>query len=276
MRRTALRWIALFGALLLAAGCSTVGGGEADVAGTPVLSRVLDSGVLRVGVSGSQPPFNVKSKSGEIIGLEADLATGLANSIGLRPEFVQMPFAELLAALERGDVDVVMSSLTMTPERNARVAFVGPYFISGKGLLTRSDTLAEADDPDDIDTRDVTIVALAGSTSYQFVSEAAPKAELVAAKTHDAGVGMVINGEVDAMVADFPACVLAVFRNQSAGLVTAEAPFTFEPIGVAVPGNDALFINLVSNYIDLLEGSGMLEQLRNKWFADGSWLVDVP
>jgi ABC-type amino acid transport substrate-binding protein len=51
---------------------------------------------------------------------------------------VVKPFASLLPALQRGEVDLVISGVTITPERNARVAFAGPYFISGKSLLFKS------------------------------------------------------------------------------------------------------------------------------------------
>ena len=105
---------------------------------SPVLAQIVKSGKIRVGMSGDQAPLNVKSKSGEIIGLEADLANLLASSMQVDLEIVQKPFAQLLPALEKGEVDLVMSGLTITPERNLRVAFVGPYFVSGKSILTKS------------------------------------------------------------------------------------------------------------------------------------------
>ncbi len=47
------------------------------------LDRIIESGELRVGLSGNQPPLNMKNKSGEIIGLEVDLLEALAESMGL-------------------------------------------------------------------------------------------------------------------------------------------------------------------------------------------------
>ena len=92
----------------------------------PVLSRIVKAGEFRVGVSGNQPPFVVKSKSGELIGYEIDVANLLANAMNVELTLVEKTFAELLPALEAGEVDAVMSGMTMTPERNLRVAFVGP------------------------------------------------------------------------------------------------------------------------------------------------------
>ena len=135
--------------LFASAGCSTLQKDKVKAPTTPVLERIQKSGVLRVGLSGNQPPFNMKTRAGKIIGIEPDLANALAETIGARAEFVVRPFGELLAALEAGEVDIVMSQMTMTPERNTRVAFAGPYFISGKAILTKSSSLATADEADD-------------------------------------------------------------------------------------------------------------------------------
>ena len=132
-------------------------------AGVSRLERILESRELRVGLSGSQPPLNMTTKSGRIIGLEVDLIEALAEAMGLRVRLVQRPFGELLSALESGEVDLVISGMTITAERNARVAFVGPYFISGKSVLTLSETIARVDSTTELDSPERTYVAVAGS-----------------------------------------------------------------------------------------------------------------
>ena len=61
------------------------------------------------------------------LGLEVDLARALARTMGVEANLVTMPFKELLPALERGDIDAIFSGVTMTAERNLKVAFAGPY-----------------------------------------------------------------------------------------------------------------------------------------------------
>jgi polar amino acid transport system substrate-binding protein len=51
---------------------------------------------------------------------------------------------------------------------------------------------------------------------------------------------------------------------------------TYEPIGIALPANDPLLINLVENFLGAFEGSGELEELRERWFENGSWLRKLP
>src|SRR5262245_36162436 len=273
MARSAPRILAVALAVVLAAGCATP---EPGAAKSAALTRILKAGELRVGVSGSQPPLNVKSAKGEIIGLEADLARLLAGSMGVRAVFVEKPFAELLGALEQGDLDVVMSGVTITPERNLRVAFVGPYFISGKSILTRSEALAKSADASDIDNPAVTLAALDGSTSQRWVEVFVPKAKLVRVADYDGGVKAVRDGSVDALVADYPICVLSVLRYQGEGLVTLASPLTVEPIGIALPPDDFLFVNLVENYLTALQATGALARLQKAWFENGAWLAELP
>ncbi len=240
------------------------------------LQHILDSGELRVGLSGNQPPLNMTDKNGEIIGLEVDLMKALARSMGLTTRFVVKPFADLIPAIERGEVDVVISGMTITPERNARVAFAGPYFISGKSVLTKSPTIASADSVTSLDNADQRYAVLAGSTSEAFVEQVLPKAVSVPTTDYDTAVQMVLDDEVDAMIADFPICQLSVLRHPEADLSTLMTPFTIEPLGIALPTDDPLFINLIENYLNTLENTGLLAQFKAKWFSDGSWISELP
>ncbi|MBW2272118.1 MAG: transporter substrate-binding domain-containing protein [Deltaproteobacteria bacterium] len=258
---------------LALAGCNTIG---SNASSSPTVDRIAKSGVLRVGMSGNQPPLNMLDKTGATIGLEADIALGLATAMGVELTIVNKPFWELMGAVKSGDVDVVMSGLTMTPARNTQVAFAGPYFISGKAVLTKSKTLAAADEAQDINVSSITLAALKGSTSEEFVKQGAPDAKLVPVSDYGQAVQMVIDGQVDALVADYPITIISVMRHPEAGLEAMVSPFTFEPIGAAVSADDPLMANLVQNYISSLEGTGLLEVLRLKWLADGGWLDRLP
>ena len=90
------------------------------------------------------------------------------------------------------------------------------------------------------------------------------------------GVKKVKAGEADAMIADMPACILAVLQNPDAGLVTLAEPLSVEPIGIAIRGKDPKFYNLIDNYIDAFEGTGILNELRRIWFDNGDWVQQLP
>jgi len=266
----------LFVLPLIACQSALTGSGGGSSSAPIRLQSILDSGELRIGLSGNQPPLNMADKNGEIIGLEVDLMNALAHSMGLTTRFIVKPFADLIPAIENGEVDVVISGMTITPERNARVAFAGPYFISGKSVLTKSQAIASADNATLLNNADQRYAVLAGSTSESFVEQVLPKAVSVPAMDYDSAVQMVLDDQVDAMIADFPICQLSVLRHPEAELSTLMTPFTIEPLGIALPADDLLFVNLIENYLKTLESTGLLVQFKAQWFSDGSWISEIP
>lgn len=241
----------------------------------PVLDRIIQKGELVVGTSGEQPPLSAKTKDGKIIGLDADLSKFMAAAIGVELKMVDMPFPELLPALEKGELDMILSGMTITPKRNLKVAFVGPYYISGKGILTKTQTIASLKDANEMNRPTFTLAALKDSTSQLFVEKLLPNAKLVTTKSLDEAVNLVVNDKVDGLIADYPTCAVAAFRHKDKGLVAGAERFTFEPMGIALPGNDPLLVNLVENFLNMVQGSGDLKKLRQRWFEDASWVKEL-
>ena len=241
-----------------------------------VLSSIVKKGEIRIGMTGKQPPFSMKSKSGELIGYEVDLAKALAKNMGVELKLVETPFADLMGALKAGKIDGIMSGMTMTPERNLNALFAGPYILSGKSILTKSNKVSEFTAADNVTSgKKFKIISLKGSTSEQFVKNFMSKHEMILVNSYDEGVEMILSDKADAMVADKPICVLTVLKHQGKDLVTTEQPLTIEPIGMALPPGDPQFLNLVQNYLASLELSGTLQLLEKKWFNDGAWMLNV-
>lgn len=273
------------GALLLGAGCSLAPSQPsapapapaptAEAAAAPVIERIMSRGELRVGTSGNQPPLTATTKDGSIIGFDADLARAFAKAMGVKLTLVPIKFSELLPALTRGEVDMVLSGLTMTPQRNLQVAFVGPYLVSGMSILAKERTRAKLRKAEDIDTPRVTLAALRDSTAVKFAEENVPRAKLVQTDTLDEGVEMVRKGKVDALLADHPFCLVTVYRYESDHLETLDTPFNLEPLGIALPPNDPLLINWTQNALSELEDSGTVLDTMSTWFEDDSWVAQL-
>jgi polar amino acid transport system substrate-binding protein len=243
---------------------------------TPVIDRIHQKGELVVGTAASMPPLNMTTKEGEIIGFEVDLARFMAEDMGVNLRLEPMPFPELLPALEAGKVDMILSGMTMTPKRNLKVAFVGPYFISGKSFLTKTQTFLSVKDPGEVNSPATTLAALKDSTSQTFVEQWIPKARLVTTKDYDEAIEMLIQGKVQALVADYPICLVSVFRYPDQELAALTVPLSYEPIGIAVPAGDPLLINWLENFLNAFEATGEMEALKKIWFEDASWLKKLP
>jgi polar amino acid transport system substrate-binding protein len=239
------------------------------------LETIVKNGELRVGMSGNQPPYTMTSLGGIMIGYEVDLATLLADAMGVKLTLVQMPFGDLLPSLKEGKVDVVMSGMTITPDRNMDALFVGPYMVSGKTIMTLAANLEGLDESTEINQSAVSLVALQGSTSEDFVKNFLPEAQLTLAEDYNEAVNLVINGDVKAMVADVEICQVSILRFPGKNLVAIDQPLTIEPIGMALPANDFLLENMIRNYFSTLQMMGALDLLEVKWFENGDWLMQI-
>lgn len=268
--------LAAFFTCILIVGCT---GMQQNLIGPPtgpVLSRIQQNGILRVGCTGDMPPLNMTTREGELIGMEIELAELIADAMGVQPKFVTMAFDALLPALRSGKIDVIISGMTITAKRNLEVAFVGPYYKSGKAFLTKFKTVAAVKDPSEINNPRTKLAVLKGSTSQEFAQNFIPEAMLYATAGYKEAVQMVLDGKVDAMLADYPICVVSVFQYPDAGLISLISRLTYEPIGIAVPGSDPLLVNWLQNYLKYLEDTGLIDRMRERWFAEGSWLGRLP
>ncbi len=258
-----------------------VGLGQVFAAGeirslSPVLDRIMAKKELVVGTAASMPPLNMTTKDGQIIGMEADLARYFADGMGVKLTLKPMRFNDLLSALEKGQVDMVLSAMTITPQRNLKVAFVGPYFASGKSILTKKANVESVDEIAKMNSPEKALVALKGSTSQMFVEKLMPKAKLVLADDYDQAVAAVKNDKAIAMVADYPICLVTVNRYPDWGMATLTKPISYEPIGVALPASDPLLVNWVQNALYFLEKTGELDALTQRWFRDTLWISRLP
>jgi ABC-type amino acid transport substrate-binding protein len=240
------------------------------------LQRVIDFKVLKVGMSANQPPMTMVNREGGMMGFDVDLAKALAAAMKVKLEIKAMPFGELMTALEEDKIDMVMSGMSITPQRTELVSFVGPYMMSGKSILTKNSVLGKISSGEEFNRKELKLLALSNSTSVSFIEDVAPDAQLIEINSYDEGVAMLIEGKADAMVADMPMCVLSVMRYPEAGLTTLDRPLTVEPIGIAISKDDPQFFNLVDNYLRAYEKTGVLTKLRKKWFEDSSWVAALP
>jgi len=243
---------------------------------SPVLDRILTKKELVVGTAASMPPFNMTTKDGQIVGLEIDLANLIAEAMNVKLRLKTVRFNDLLSALESGQVDMILSSMTITPGRNLKVAFVGPYMVSGKSILTKQANVESMNEVSKINNPEKTLVALKGSTSQIFAEKVFPKAKLVLVEDYDRAVAILREDKVQAMVADMPICQLAAFRYTDAGLTSLKNPLSWEPLGIAIPPNDLLLLNWLQNFLNTIEKDGSLGTIADRWFKNNSWISQLP
>ncbi|MFC8147020.1 glutamate ABC transporter substrate-binding protein [Streptomyces paradoxus] len=161
-----------------------------------------DSKTITVGIKFDQPGLGQKTPQG-YAGFDVDVATYVAKKLGYNAdqiEWKEAKSADRETMLQRGDVDFIAATYSITPERQEKVDFAGPY------LLAHQDVLVRADDnsiksPADLNNKK--LCSVTGSTSAQNVKEKlAPKADLQQYPTYSACLSGLQNKAIDALTTD--------------------------------------------------------------------------
>ncbi|MET9255314.1 glutamate ABC transporter substrate-binding protein [Streptomyces sp. NPDC048182] len=157
---------------------------------------------VTVGIKFDQPGLGQKTPKG-YSGFDVDVATYVAKKLGYSEdqiEWKESKSADRETMLQRGDVDFIAATYSITPERQEKVDFAGPY------LLAHQDVLIKADDdkiksPEDLNN--AKLCSVTGSTSAQNIKDKlAPKAQLQPYPTYSACLPGLQNGAIDALTTD--------------------------------------------------------------------------
>ena len=225
------------------------------------LERVRSSGELRIGTDATYPPFENKEGS-EFEGFDIDLGNAIAKEMGVRAVFINSNFQGIFPALQNGSFDVVMSALTITPERSKTLLFSDPYYDAGQIVAIRKDTQG-INGADDLRGKRVGVQL---NTTGQFELEKRGSVEVSKFDTMDLAMLALQNGQVDAVVGDAPT-VRYMIRQSFRSLKTVGPQFTDEKYGIALaPGSEDLR-NEINAALKSLRAS-KYNQLYNNWFGE--------
>lgn len=238
------------------------------------LSQVLKRGELRVGLEAGYIPFEMRDKRGEIIGFDVDLAKLMARYMGVKLTFVNTQWDGIIPALLTDKFDILMSGMTITPERNLQVNFARPYIVIGQTILLakkHGDTVKSVKDLND---PKYLIATKLGTTGEIAARRYLGKAKLKTYETEADAALEVRNGRADAFVYDLPYNVVYIAQFKDA-LIHLKEPFTREPLGWAVKKGDPDFLNWLDHFQDQIRNDGSYDALYNKWFEGSAWLANL-
>ncbi|GGK05308.1 glutamate-binding protein [Streptomyces camponoticapitis] len=199
---------------------------------------------ITVGIKFDQPGIGLKTPDGSYTGFDVDVATYVAKELGYAEKDItwkETPSADRETALERGDVDFIVASYSITDERKAKVDFAGPYLLAHQDLLIRSDdNIAKG-----ADLNGKKLCSVAGSTSAQNVSdELAPKAQLKEYGTYSECIDALASGAVDALTTDDSILAGYASQDQNKGkFKLAGLSLSNENYGIGVKKGDAKMVD---------------------------------
>ena len=220
---------------------------------------------LRVGMDLSYPPFETIGPDGQPAGISVDLARALSTELG-RPLVIEnIPFTGLIPALKSGKIDLILSSMTATPERAKTVAFSDPYLTTGLALLVPA--ASPATSLADLDQPGKTIVVRQGTTGEVFARANVHQAKILTLEKENACVLEVAQGKADAFIYD----QMSVFQNarrQSGKVSALLAPLQQESWAVALRPDDNELRTQVNTFLGKFRADGGFNKLADKYLAD--------
>jgi len=173
-----------------------------DFEASETLSRIRAAGVLRVGTTGDYTPFSLKQPDGSYQGADIEMAHDLAETLGVRVEFVPSVWIELLDHFLADRFDIAMGGVTVTAPRAERAFFSVPTFVDGKRPLCRREDASRFTSIEAINRLGVRVIANPGSANEAFARTNFGHAEV---KIHHDNASVfleIVTGRADVMVTD--------------------------------------------------------------------------
>lgn len=223
--------------------------------------RVQDTGILRVGLDPTYPPFE-NADGGELIGFDVDLARALAEEMGIKAEFVYFGYDGLYDALTTQQVDVLISALVIQPERTRDFAYSAPYFDAGQRLVVPAGSSMES--REDLSGRSVAVeLGAEGHVQATELARRLPDLEIIPYNTPAEALAAVAEGAASAAIVDNISALMHA-RN---GLEIVADPVTVEPFALVVRIEDEQLLREFNRALARIMENGRLDDIQRDWFA---------
>jgi len=235
---------------LLAAGAALLGGCRER------------SNRLVVGMELAYPPFEMTDAQGRPSGVSVDLAYALGKELGREVEIENIPFDGLIPSLQTRKIDLIISSMTATPERGKAIAFSDPYLTTGLCLLIGKESPVQS--MSDADASGRVIVVKKGTTGHTYAEGNLKRARLLVLDKEDACVLEVVQGKADAFIYD----QISTYENWSRNPRTTRAilkPFQQETWAIGLRQSDGELRSQVNQFLKDFKAQGGFDRLGDRY-----------
>jgi polar amino acid transport system substrate-binding protein len=219
--------------------------------------------MVRVGTSPDAPPISFV-RNGRVTGIEPDLAQALADQLRRPVQLVPMRWDDLVPALLRGTIDVIMSGMTVTAARQVRVAFGDSYLQSGLVPVVRSDSVGKYGTLEAIRQATANVGIRANSTADRWVRDNLRFATVVPYPNLEDAARELAQGRLDMFVTDIPIAAWMVSQHEGS-LQLVRIRLTREDIAWAFRLNDPQLRAAANAALARLRQDGTLRTILQRW-----------
>ncbi|WP_099974145.1 glutamate ABC transporter substrate-binding protein [Lactobacillus terrae] len=251
----------LFLALILLSGC-----GQKPLSKQNILDNDKESKTITWGVKADTKLIGlIDVKDGEEKGFEIDLAKAITKKMlgkDAKAKFVTVTSQSRIPLLKNGNIDAIIATMTITPDREKVLDFSDSYFDAGQSILVK--------DGSDVkkvsDLNGKTVIGVVGSNSVQNVQKYAPDAKVLQLPDYAQAMTALKSGQGDALTTDN--VILAGMAVQNPGYVVQGKPFTVEPYGIGINKGQDDFKQAINKALEEVIKDGEYNKLIKKWFGD--------
>jgi polar amino acid transport system substrate-binding protein len=239
-----------------------------------VVEEVKKRGVLRIGLS-TFVPWSMRDKKGELIGFEIDVGNKVAADMGVKVEFVPTAWDGIIPALLAGKFDVIISGMSITPQRNLTANFTIPYAHSGQQMAANKKLAGGFKSLDAFNDPAVTITCRRGTSTCVAAQKVFPKATLRQFDDEAQTLQEVLNGNAHAVVTSAPKPRLWTLDHADTLFMPSEDNLTKSDEAFALRKGDPDAINFFDNWILFNTSNGWIEERHDYWFKSNAWKDQV-
>lgn len=219
---------------------------------------------LRVGVTPNAPPV-IFEKGGEVVGLEADLARALAKELGRPVKFVPRDWEQLIPSLQRGEIDIIMSGMSVTPARAMGVNFATPYMEVGQLAMFRNeDARRYVNSLLVLSTHDRVGVEAATTADF-LLQQVMYKAKRVPCASVRKAVDALAARKLGLVLCDAPTALWLASEYEARGVTVLPELLTREPLAWAVRREDPALLEAANKMLSAWKQDGRLKTTIQRW-----------
>lgn len=245
-------------AVVISAGCASR---QAIVRAAPAASP--QPSALRIGTAPDYPPIVFK-KGGDIVGVEADFAARLGEELRRKVEWVELPWPTLIPALLQGRIDVIMSGMSITPERERAALFTDPYMRAGQMAIIRAKDVALLGQPSALPRGRWKIGYEAGTAGARYVQDNLPLAIGMPFPSAEDGLRALRAGAIDLFIHDAPTA-WRIAEERDGVLLGLYTPLTEEYLAWAVRKTDTVLRDQLNAALARWRQDGSLQTVLDRW-----------
>ena len=231
------------------------------------LEEIQARGTIRIGTTGDYKPMSYLNSNGEYEGIDAELSKIIAESLGVKIEYVPTTWPTLTADTLAGKFDIALCGISRNYARAKTLAMSDAYGVGcfGKTILCRKKDAKKFQSLADIDKKSVRVMINPGGTNEKFAHANLTNAQLIVFNDNAEIPNQIAQGNADIMITEIVEARAYVKANPNLAAPLIDKPFTTHSCGILMQKGDQEFLNYINFVLAELKDDGTLAALENKY-----------